>query len=462
MRPYDFQLKTIKSLERFSGRAIIASDTGLGKTYTALWFVERKTLGETLPLLIVCPKVIKTQWSKAVKKILKTQPLILESTRPYKTLPAHAQVVIINYDITYHWKDVLLAHNFCTTIIDECQAVTNPRAKRTKSVLAIARKTKFCIALSATPLTNRPIELFPIINCLKPNIWNNRMQYIYRYCNPTWTPWGLDYRGASNIPELHNKLKQSCMIRYTTSEVLQELPQKIRRVIPIEIANREQYDLAERDFKHWLKLNYPERQTSSSRALALVKIGYLIRLASKLKLRTVVNFINYKLENSNEKIVVFATHRKCIDVLERRIRAKNVVVDGRVTGPARDAAIKQFRGDPDTRVFIGNIAAAGVGLDLIEAGTLYCVELPLKPGPLIQMEGRIHRIGQKQVCQIIYFIAKHTIEETILRLLRRKQQVISGTLDGKKSRDFDLVKLLIDKMYYDATRRDTTTSQDRV
>lgn len=450
MKALPFQEKTITTTESLGGRSLIANDTGLGKTATSLWYIKRRSLGETLPALIICPKIVRHQWIETIEKILGIHPDILETRKPSKH--SVGQIAVINYDIIAYWRDFLEDQNFRTLILDEVQAYTNPKTKRTRTATALAKQIPYCLALSATPLTNRPIELFPVINALKPGDWPNRNRYAHRYCNPKYTRFGWDFNGASNIRELHLLLKKSCMIRYRVQDVLHELPQKIRTVIPVELRKRDQYDKANRDFLGWIKDNYPERLNKSIKAEAVVKSGHLLRLTAKLKLKSVVDWHNHWLGNTeDQKIVIFAVHRKCIQALKRRINAKSVVIDGSVIGKNRETAIAQFQQDKQTRVLIGNIAAAGIGLNLFQASVLTVVELPPKPGPLLQIEGRIHRMGQKNVSWIYYFIGENTIEEKVSKQIQRKQRVITGVLDGAPSASdeeegFDLFDMYLEEI----------------
>ena len=448
LKAFEFQKQTVFTVEReFNGRALIANDMGLGKSPTALWFLKRKSLGETLPCLIICPKIVKNQWRDLIHKMMGLQPDILETRTPSKD-SFGSQIALIHWDIIVYWRDWLEAQNYQTIILDECQAATNPKAKRTRTATALAKQIPFCLALSGTPLTNRPIELFPILNCINPKIWHNRNAYAHKYCAPRWTRYGWDFRGASNVNELHQRLKQSVMVRYRKDEVEHQLPDKIRTIIPVDLPHYEEYLKAKKDFVGWLKEKYPERMSKAVKAAALVQAGHLLRLAAKLKLRPVVEWINDRLSQSDEKLAVFCVHRKCCEALKRRIKGKSVIINGSVTGKDRDLAIHQFKKDKNTRTLIGNMAAAGIGLNLTEASTMAIVELAQKPGPLLQVEDRLHRIGQTKTTWIYYFIGVDTIEEKVAKLVQKKNKIITGTLDGGGEDDdsFDLYDLLLQEL----------------
>src|SRR5690606_18695104 len=130
------------------------------------------------------------------------------------------------------------------------------------------------------------------------------------------------------------------------------------------------YQHAMTDFMGWMQKNMAHRVRKVGRSERLLKVGYLLRLAAKMKLRATVEWINRVLDQTDEKIVVMAVHQKAIRVLEKRIRAKSVIIDGSVTGRARFAAVDQFQMDPKTRVCIGNIRAAGTGITLTAARIL--------------------------------------------------------------------------------------------
>jgi len=241
------------------------------------------------------------------------------------------------------------------------------------------------------------------------------------------------------------------MVRRLKVDVLKHLPKKMRMVVPMDIADRAEYNHARGDFLGWLRKNYPKgKARQAAKAAAVVRIGYLLRLAAKLKARDVVGWANKFLEEfPEEKLVLFAVHRKMIDVLQRRVNGKHVTVDGSVTGRRRHLAVQQFRNDPETRVFIGNIRAAGTGVDGLQdvcTNLAFC-ELWWRPGDLVQAEDRIYRIGQEGVAWINYLVAGGTIEEDLCRIIQAKQAVIHATLDGSDyESDMDVFDQLIEIM----------------
>lgn len=225
------------------------------------------------------------------------------------------------------------------------------------------------------------------------------------------------------------------MVRRRKEDVLHDLPSKVRRVVPMGITDRGQYDRASGDFLNWLKEEHgAHRAKAAKRAAAVSRVGYLLRLAAKLKARAVVAWANAWLaEYPDEKLVLFAVHQGMIKVLQKRVAAPHVTVDGGVVGRRRKLAVDTFVKDPKVRVFIGNIKAAGTGVDGLQkvASTLAFCEMWWRPGDHIQAEDRIYRIGQNNTAWVNYLVAGGTIEEDLCRIVQAKQQVIRATLDGR-------------------------------
>src|SRR5690554_2444236 len=155
--------------------------------------------------------------------------------------------------------------------------------------------------------------------------------------------------------------------------------------------------MAERDLIKWLKMRRGEtRAKKAAKAEQLARLGYLMRLAARLKVPDVKEWIDNFLENSDEKLVVFSVNRPMIDLLVRRYRNICVHMDGTVKGKERFKAVERFQHDPKCRLFIGHPRAAGVGLTLTASFTVFFCDFPWTPGDLEQAEDRVHRIGRSE------------------------------------------------------------------
>lgn len=445
--PLPYQIEAIEAIENNDGRALAALDMGLGKTLISLWCLDRNP--DWTPALVVCPASVKYNWQAEASIHLGMKSSVCNGRTPPKRgagkLQSMAPLYIINYDILQYWKGYLKQLGFKTIICDESQYLSNPKAIRTKAVKSLTKGADNVIMLSGTPLMNRPAELWPTLNMLWPRVFKSFRTFAEQHCEPRIERGRWTYNGATNLKSLNRKLTSIGMIRMRKQDVLKDLPGVNERMVVCPLLDPKEYQRAENDFVNWLKTQNKNKPNLMS--LGLVKIGYLLRLAAKLKFKYVVEWINQFLEETDEKLVVMAHHKKAIKVLKKHITAKSVVVDGSVRGEKRQAAVDQFQRDASTRVFIGNIKAAGVGLTLTAASTMVIAELPWRPADLTQAIARINRIGQTETAFVYYMIALGTKEERACEVLQEKQQTVSAVLDGGDgSTDLDIHQLLLKEM----------------
>jgi len=426
-----YQQEAVRKIEGFHGRALLADEMGLGKTVEALLWIKKHPKAK--PIIVVCPASLKWMWESFVHKILKIRCEVLHGTVPPKAgLIGKHPFLIINYEVLQYWVPHLKRLKPKILLIEECNNIKNYRAKRTIAIRNLAKKIPYVIAISGTPLTNRPAELWNILHILRPDKFRDKLPFVIRYCNRKWTPWGWDISGASHLKELHKKLNRTMMIRRLKKDVLKELPSKTRHTIPLEI-ERKEYDEVVNNFIRWLAKKSIPKAKRAAKAKQLVKMGYLKRLAAELKMEAVLSWIDDFLEESNDKLVLFCIHKKIIKILHNKYKKSSVVVDGTVTRIDRKRAVRSFQKDKQIRIFIGNIKVAGVGITLTAAGSLAFVEMDWVPGNHTQAEDRIHRIGQRNAVNIYYLIAKDTIEEPLCKIIQRKQRTISSVLDGNEN-----------------------------
>lgn len=443
---YDYQKRGVLRLEALKGRALLADEMGLGKTIQALYYHKRNKKGTTI---VICPASLKWNWAREASVHIGEQAEIVEGKKP-PTMEGFNQnrLIIINYEILGAWVAYLRKLKPSLIILDECHYIKNRKAKRTKAVRLLCKGVKEVIAMSGTPLTNRPAELFPILNLICPSKFRSFMPYAMRYCDAKKNPWGWDFKGAKNLKELHSKLTDLMMIRRKKKDVLKDLPEKSRSVITVPISNRKEYDEAEDDLIAWLSKTSVGAAKRAASAERLVRMGYLKRLAAELKIDSVVEWIKNFLEETNEKLVVFGIHKKVIERLKDEF-PNSVVLSGTTKAKDRQTVVDTFQNDKSTRLFIGNLQAAGVGITLTAASTILFAELGWTPSEHSQGEDRIHRIGQRNAAMCYYMIAGNTIEEKLSEIIQNKQSVLSATLDGEGTAD-DLT--IFDQLQKELTR----------
>jgi len=441
-RMYPFQLKGVEFLESMDGRALLADSMGLGKTVQALGYL--KLHPEFGFSIIVCPASLKLNWEKEVWEWLQVPALVLSGN--YKKLGFNhlENIIVINYDILDSWADFLVSLNPSCLIIDEAHMIKNQKAKRSKAVKKLAKKVDHVIGLTGTPIINRPSEFFAILNLLNKNEWPSFWGYAHKYCGAKHNGFGWDFNGSSNTEKLNEALKHT-MIRRLKSEVLPELPTKVRTVIPLEITNRAEYNKAVQDFADLMESDSDDTPP----AVQLTRIEALKQLVVGGKIKACINWISDFLESS-EKLVVFCTHKKVVNRLMDQFGEIAVKIDGSCSMGHRESSVQLFQNNPNYSLFIGNIKAAGVGITLTAASNTCFIELGWTPGEHDQAEDRVHRIGQEaDSVNAYYLLGQNTIDMEIAELLDDKRKVLDSVLDGKETEETGLLTELMNRIMGD-------------
>lgn len=436
-------------MERLGGRVLYAADPGLGKTRSSFFYAVRN---DAFPCVVVCPAPLKFQWQREAAHHFGLRADVLSGVNPEPFGLAIPPIHIVNFEILGPsrygpgWLEQLRGLKPQTVIIDECTAVKDPFAKRSRWVKSLCRGVPNVLALSGTPIEIRPMELWSILNILRPELYPNRMQFGFDWCSPRRAPWGWEFKGSTNPDALHKKLSEEVMIRRRKADVIKQLPRKVRTVVPLELSDRKEYEKATADFLKWLGKKEPGKLHGAARAAGMVKAGYLKRLAAELKLKAVGEWVDNWLETNDGKILLFAVHKKIVSWLHEKYKGRCVVVDGSVVGRKRQNAVDEFQKNPRTDIFIGNINAAGKGLNLTAASATAFLEFSWKPSDHTQAEHRGYaRLGDLHGMQIFYFVALDSIEERIFKLLQTRQREANAIIDGNKSvgENLDLFDMLV-------------------
>lgn len=429
-------------MNHFQGRCLLALEMGLGKTPVTLRWLAQSPC--TFPAAVVCPATVKRYWERKAWEWIGKRAIIGEGRKPFRNPPADPQwLLVLNWDLLTYWWPTIANWRPHTLILDEVHFAANRKAKRTKAAKMLARRCHYCLGLSGTPLLNRPAELWQPLNIIRPDLYSSFFDYANRYCAPKTTFWGIDYSGSAHLDELHQRLIQKVMIRRTKTEVLPDLPDKIRSVVPLEMERPGEYIAARDDFLNWLATIDSDKARRAARAVAITRLGYLKRLAAQLKAKAVSQWIAEWMEaNPDGKLVVFAVHRGMISAIQEAATVPTVVLHGGTHN--REAVLREFQ-HSKTRLFIGQLRAAGVGVDGLQVASA-CVfaELDWRPADHTQAEDRLHRCGQKSTVMIYYLVGTDSIEETLCAVIQRKQATLSAVLDGgTQTGDLDVFDVLL-------------------
>ncbi|NXQ91361.1 ZRAB3 endonuclease, partial [Nyctibius grandis] len=419
---------------------------GLGKTIQAIaisYYYKNEW-----PLLIVVPSSLRYPWVDEMEKWipeLSPDDISIIQNKTDTGRISTSKVTILGYGLltsdAQTLVDTLYRQNFKVVVIDESHYMKSRNATRSKILLPIVQKAVRAILLTGTPALGRPEELFMQIEALFPRRFGTWSQYAKKYCNARVRFFGKrtqwDCRGASNLEELHQLLSE-IMIRRLKNDVLTQLPPKVRQRIPFDLPQAAAKNL-NTTFAEWEKLmrNLNSDATESHFSQVMNLITRMYKETAIAKAGAVKDYIKMLLENDKLKFLVFAHHlsmlQACTEaVIENKVRY--IRIDGSVPSAERIHLVNQFQKDPDTRVAILSIQAAGQGLTFTAATHVVFAELYWDPGHIKQAEDRAHRIGQCSSVNIHFLIAKGTMDTLMWAMLNRKAKVTGSTLNGRKEK----------------------------
>lgn len=431
---YPYQKVGVEFLLASGGRAIVADPPGLGKSLQALGYIAHEGFSRSL---IIAPASVKSSWVKETKKWTKLSYVEIDSKTDLSKIPASTKIWIINYDILKKHLDILLKTRFDLMVADECHLVKNPKAARTKSILAIAKHTPHIVLLSGTPLLSRPVEMFTLLNMVDPVTWHDWYQFTRRYCGGQQGQWGYETKGATNTEELHDRIK-SYFIRRQKKDVLKHLPPKVRILKEVKLSPdiQKQYDTAEDDLATYL-FQYKGKQSAEvARIVAaeqLAKLNVLRQLSSLGKVQAAIETIEATLE-AGEKILVFSSFMEPLMQVRDHFRDCSVEITGTTSVEDRGAIVTKFQEDPNCKVFFGGIRSAGVGITLTAASNVLFLDYAWNPADMQQAEDRIHRPGQEATSVNIFQLhAINTIDTKLQALLEKKQVIFDKIVEGTKA-----------------------------
>ncbi len=352
------------------------------------------------------------------------------------------QVVVVNYESAWRLEKELLAYNADLVIADEAHKLKENRTSQSKGMHHIGDKARYKLILTGTVITNRELDVFSQYRFLNPDIFGTSF---YAFRNRYF-----DMSGYGNHTPVFRKSMtddflrkmHSIAFRVTKAECL-DLPKITEEVRTVELEKdaRKLYDNIEDE--SYAELEDTEVTTSNilTRLLRLSQItgGHITAddrttsTVSTAKLDALSDIIDSAMAE-DKKLVIMARFVPELDDIESLLEKKKIgyaVVRGGVKD--RDDEIRRFQSDDNCRVFLGQIAAAGLGITLTAASTMVFYSLDYSMSNFEQAKARIHRAGQRENCHYIYLICKGTIDRKVLNALRKKQNLAKLLVDDYRS-----------------------------
>ena len=395
--------------------AVLADDMGLGKTLMAIEAMKQLKITSAL---IVCPLGVRRTWVKVIQDQY-PGTFVREITTP-RAIPHQNSINVVNYDIV--WREPLVKYtniSWPLLIADESHFLKTIESKRTKSLLGRQGIYNLCQRrwmMTGTPILNKPIELYPILRSLFPErlgVFQTYYRYAYRFCAGHRDTYGFNADGASNLGELA-KILGPVMLRRMKEEVLDQLPEIQYEKIYLDPTN---------------KLN--ELVEKENRA-DMTEVKSIRQAVGLLKIAPAITHIEEVLQ-TKAKIVAFTWHKVVAHGLKDHFKDRAVLFTGEESVDAKETAKQSFIENPKVQVFIGQLEAAGMGIDGLQhvCDTCIFVEMYGVPGKIKQAVDRLRRIGQEKGVLAQFLIAENSVDEKTVDALVAKSTNIKTILQDK-------------------------------
>ena len=414
-----------KTLSDYQFGGILADEMGLGKTIQTIAFLLSNKDKKSI---VITPTALIYNWKNELEKFaptLKVGLLHAAKSERGKILDNidNYDVILTTYTTYKNDIDKYKNINFDYCIIDEAQNIKNPDAIITKAIKNVNAKVKF--ALTGTPIENNLMELWSIFDFIMPGYLYNKSKFKSIFVN-----------NDKNIIELKNLIKPF-ILRRTKKEVITELPDKIEQKIIIDLEKEHK-----RAYKGYV--NLITRKIKENNQDNITVFSYLTKLrqlclspelmvknyqGKNSKLDVLINIIN---DSSDEKILVFSQFTKVLEVIGKRLNEENIsysYLDGKTSAKDRVKLVEEFNTN-NNKAFLISLKAGGTGLNLTSANIVVHFDPWWNPAVEDQASDRAHRIGQKNVVNVIKLIAKGTAEERVINLQETKKELIEDVING--------------------------------
>lgn len=434
------------SASRSRGVALLM-EMGCGKTLTAIGItgVLFQT-GKISRVLVVAPLSILGVWQSEFEQFADFPYTLTVLTgtsekkrRQLKEIPGDGlQIIVVNYESARILADDLLRYNADLVIADEAHKIKENRSKQSKAMHALGDKARYKLLLTGTLITNKELDVFSEYRFLNSSIFGTSF-YSFRnkyfdmvgYGNhiPRFRKWMLD----DFLQRMH-----SVAYRVTKAECL-DLPEITEEVRTVQLEPKAMkiYRQLEKDSFAELKNGEVTAMNVLTKLLRLSQVtgGHITddgtgeHHVSTAKLDALSDIIDSAMDEGR-KIIVMARFVPELDDIQELLEKKKIgyaVVRGGISD--RDGEIRRFQYDDGCRVFVGQIAAAGLGITLTAASTMVFYSLDYSMSNFDQAKARIHRVGQKENCHYIYLVCEGTVDRKILRSLREKIDLAKSLVD---------------------------------
>lgn len=429
---------------------LIGDQPGLGKTPIAICFANEINARR---ILVICPASIRIQWVKRIREwtTMKYPYVVHPILNGRHGVHPTAEWTVVSYDLarTEAIGKALAKGSYDLLVLDEAHYLKTPDADRTRAIFGggreplfepIAKRANSILALTGTPLPNRPREAYTLSRalCFDAIDWKSEDDFRERF-NPSMriekidketgkTKFYIDERSGRH-GELQNRLRGNFMCRHLKREVMPQLKMPVYDLIQCEETGPVKQALAAESLLHIDPEDLEGADAAILGHIAVVRRQMGVALAPQ-----VADYVEMLLDGGEEKLVLFAWHIEVLNILQERLSKYGVVrIDGSTGSVRKERLTTKFIEDQSIQICLGNLLSMGVGTDGLQKVACHALiaEPSWTPGDNIQAFDRLDRGGQERTVQGDIFVAPKSFAERILASALRKNQTIHKTLDRR-------------------------------
>jgi len=418
--------------------ACLGDDMGLGKTIQAL--AALLYLAGKGPSLVLAPTSVCMNWLREARRFTPalTMSYLGEGDRE-EMLAASApyHLILCSYGLLQQEVEALEKISWNCIVLDEGQAIKNPRTQRWKNVMRL--KGNFRLITSGTPLENHLGELWSLFRFLNPGLLGSLKSFNSRFAFP------IEKEGNSHAAKRLKRLLEPFLLRRTKSQVLEELPPKTEILLSLELSSEETalYEALRR--KALDEVTNASLSPGQRRIQILSHIMKLRRAcchprlilpgsgSGSSKLQALEKILLELEENQHRALVFsqFVDHLSLVRAFLDRIGIAYQYLDGSTPLKERKKRVDAFQRE-ESPCFLISLKAGGMGLNLTAADYVIHLDPWWNPAVEDQASDRAHRIGQTRPVTIYRMVAKGTIEEKIVALHEHKRHLAEDILQGRE------------------------------
>lgn len=371
-----------------------------------------KTLGviaahdpSTGPLVVVCPKIVRRVWQTWSGRVFPSAKIVCLSGITYRREDFEdADVIIMHYDVAYPWMSVGLRREIGTLALDEAHLLASRTSKRTQAANMLAGGAHRIVAMTGTPLWNKPAGLWPILNIVSKQGFGAFYDFAVRYCDGQQGTYGFEAKGYSNEFEFQKRLSE-IMLRRTWSDISSSLPTVTRNVEIVDITRSEsrKIDVA---FENVRKADSPR--------LLISELAHYRKLLGEIKTDKAIEQAKRVLVEGLP-VVVWTWHKSVAAAISVGLKTK-FVITGETPEDLREALLDKWYKSNDALVITLGVGQAGIDLSHAQ----HCVFAEVDFTPAVVAQAEMRTFSPVRPMDVTYCVADHDVDKQLVEALASK------------------------------------------